>query len=62
MVPVREAIDHHVVFHRLAQIEGLDGHALDVEAQRVAVERDAQVEPLDHLLEAERPAEVRPQR
>ena len=62
VVPVREPIDHHVVLDRLPQIERLDGDALDLEAQGIALPGDAQVEALDHVLEAERPAEVGAQR
>src|SRR5205814_522060 len=62
VIPVRQPIDDHVVLAGLAQLERLDGDALDVEEQRVALPGNAKVEPLEHVLEAERPAEVGPER
>ena len=44
--------------HGLAQVERLDRHALDLEAHGVAAHRSDEVEPLQHLLEADRPADV----
>ena len=53
-----EPVDDDVVARRLAQVERLDRHPLDLEAHRVASDRQRQVEPLDDLLVADRPADV----
>jgi hypothetical protein len=58
VVPVRQPVDHHVVLRRIVQPEGIDGHARDLEAHRVAPDLEAQVELLDDLLVADRPADV----
>jgi len=56
--PVGEAVQDHVVLAPLLEVEGLDRHPLDVEAERVAVHRDRQVEAPDQLLVGRRPAEI----
>ena len=58
MEPVGEAVEDHVVADRLAQEERVDGDAFDVEVDAVAADRDAEVQPLDDLLEAAGPADV----
>ena len=55
---MREPVDDHVVLARLAQGEGLDRHALDLEADALAADRKLEVELLDQRLEARGPAEV----
>jgi hypothetical protein len=58
VVPVGQAVDHHVVLAVLAQIERLDRDSLHLEAQRVAFVRDAQVELAHDPFVASRPADV----
>ena len=62
VVPVRDSIEHDVVTRALLQSEGLDTHALDFEAHRVTLNRDAGVPPSENLFEADRPTEVRAKR
>src|SRR5205823_1791149 len=61
VVPVGEAVEHHVVLAWLAQVERLDGDAIDLDADRVALELD-RAESLDDLLVTNRPADVGPER
>ena len=42
--PMRQPVDHEVVLHGLAQVEGLDRHALDVERDRVLADGDREIE------------------
>jgi hypothetical protein len=55
---VREAVDHDVVAHGLAQVERLDRHAAHFEPHRVALVRDRELQPPRDLFEADRPADV----
>src|SRR5262249_29869757 len=58
VIPVGQSIDHDIVATRLAQIERLDRHALDIDADGVALPRDREIEALYDLLGADRPADV----
>ncbi len=58
VVPVGEAIQHHIVAARLLEVIGLDGDALDVEGHLIAVEIEVEVEAAQHLFVADGPAEV----
>jgi len=57
-VPMRQAVDHHVVAHRLAQLERLDSDPLATDTRGHAVDRDRQRQPFQQRLVADRPADV----
>ena len=55
VVPVRQPVDDEAVAAGLAQVERLDGDALDVVAVGVAAHLQRRVEPADQRLERARP-------
>jgi hypothetical protein len=59
MVPVGESVDDQVVLLRLPQVEGVDVHAFDVEANRVSLVGNGEVEPVQNVRVRDGPADVR---
>ena len=62
VIPVGQPVDDQVVADVLAQVERLDGHAVDLDAHLIALPVDDQIEALDELLVTDRPADVGAQR
>jgi hypothetical protein len=59
---VRQAVDDHVILHRLLQVEGLDRYPFAMEPQPVASVLEIELQTVEQTLVADRPADVGSQR